>query len=157
GEVPARVVITDQSRGLIDLAQRYFRVPEAEYRALDVRDAFPFADGSFDLIVANMIFNEVTGPVLRRALDECRRVLGPAGRLLATVTHPDFVDSLACRGQLKPYRGGVFTMPGADGLRLPVVRRSTAQYLAALKDAGFRCSSEEVFATAQILNAKPGL
>src|SRR5262245_34725927 len=39
GQVPSRVVITDQSRVLIDLAQRVFRVPGAEYRVLDARES----------------------------------------------------------------------------------------------------------------------
>src|SRR2546426_6337561 len=50
GEVPARIVITDLSRVLLDLARRSFRVRDAEYLTLDVRDAFPFPDESFDLI-----------------------------------------------------------------------------------------------------------
>ena len=157
GQVPRRVVVTDQSRALIDLAQRSFRVADAEYRVLDVRDPFPFPDESFDLILANMDLNEVTTAGLRRALKECRRTLSPAGRLLATVTHPTFVESLQRRGQLKRLRDGVFTMPGAEGLRLPVVPRRAADYSAALEQAGFRVRSEAVHPTVQVLRAKPGL
>ncbi len=157
GQVPSRVVITDHSRVLIDLAQRYFNVSDAEYRVLDVRAPFPFPDQSFDLILANMIFNELSAAGMRRAVWECRRTLAAEGRLLATVTHPAFVESLASRGQLKPIKGGVFTMPGSEGLRLPVVRRSKEDYFAALEQAGFRCRAEEVLPTAQILRAKPGL
>jgi SAM-dependent methyltransferase len=157
GQVPIRVVITDQSRVLIDLAQRLFRVADAEYQILDVRDPFPFPEQSFDLILANMIFNEITTAGLRRALRECWRTLSSAGRLLATVTHPAFVESLERRGQLKRFKGGVFTMPGAEGLRLPVVSRSSEEYSVALKQVGFRFRSEVVYPTAQILSAKPGL
>jgi SAM-dependent methyltransferase len=157
GQVPLRVVITDQSRVLIDLAQRSFRVIDADYQVLDVRDPFPFPEGSFDLILANMIFNEITTAGLRRALRECWRTLSSGGRLLATVTHPAFIESLARRGQLKPFKGGVFTMPGTEGLRLPVVRRSSEQYAVALEQAGFRLRSEAVYPTASILRAKPGL
>src|SRR5260370_12885056 len=60
GQVASRIVITDQSSALLDIAQRSFRVPEAEYKLLDVRTPFPFANESFDLILANMIFNEIT-------------------------------------------------------------------------------------------------
>src|SRR5262249_39465665 len=80
GEVPARIVITDLSRALLEMAQRSFRVREAEYLTLDVRDPFPFPEGSFDLIVANMVFNEIPTAGLRTALGECHRVLSAGGR-----------------------------------------------------------------------------
>ena len=66
----ARIVITDLSGVLLDLAQRSFRVREAEYLTLDVRDPFPFPNDSFDLIVANMVFNEIPNAALRCALGE---------------------------------------------------------------------------------------
>jgi SAM-dependent methyltransferase len=157
GQVPTRVVITDQSQVLIDLAQRVFRVRDAEYQSLDVRDRFPFPKASFDLILANMIFNEITTAGLRRAMRECHRTLSSGGRLLATVPHPDFIESLERRSQLRPLKGGVFTMPGTAGLRLPVVRRSSEEYSVAMEQAGFRFHAEAVYPTAQILRAKPGL
>jgi SAM-dependent methyltransferase len=157
GQVPSRVVITDQSGALIELAQRHFRVAVAEYGVLDVRDPFPFADGSFDLILANMIFNELTNSGLRKALTESQRILSAEGRLLATVIHPAFVESLERRGQLRPLTPGLFTMPGSDGLRLPVVRRSSEEYSVALEKAGFRFRLEEVLPTDKVRNAKPGL
>src|SRR5690242_6676240 len=40
GRVPARVVISDQSPALLDIARRSFRVDGAEYVVLDVRDNF---------------------------------------------------------------------------------------------------------------------
>ena len=48
-------------------------------------------------------------------------------------------------------------MPGAEGLRLPVVPRSSEDYSMALEQAGFQSRSEAVYPTAQILSAKPGL
>src|SRR5207249_3397365 len=47
GQVPSRVVLTDQSPVLLGLAERSFRVPGAEYLVLDVRARFPFGDGAF--------------------------------------------------------------------------------------------------------------
>lgn len=157
GQVPARVVITDQSPVLLGLAQRTFYVADAEYRVLDVRSPFPYAAASFHLILANMVFNEIATAGLRGALAECERVLAADGRLVVTVTHPDFVASLARRGQLKPQRGEVWTMPGAEGLRLPVVRRTAGAYAAYFEQAGFDCRTEDVFASPQVLRAKPGL
>lgn len=157
GQVPSRIAITDCSPVLLRLAQQSFRVDGAEYRVLDVREPFPFSESSFDLLLANMVFNEISTAALRRALRECRRMLKPEGRLLATVTHPAFVQSLERRGLLKPGPGGVTTMPGAEGLRLPVVPRTVEEYQAALQQAGFQYHQEEVCATPEVLKVKPGL
>jgi SAM-dependent methyltransferase len=43
-------------------------------------EQLPFDDGSFDTVVATLVFCTVTDP--RAALGEVRRVLRPAGRLL---------------------------------------------------------------------------
>lgn len=40
GQVPARLVITDHSTTLLNLAQRLFRIPEAEYKLLGVAVRF---------------------------------------------------------------------------------------------------------------------
>jgi SAM-dependent methyltransferase len=157
GQVPSRVVITDQSRALLDLARRSFPLSGAEYSTLDVRRPFPFPEGAFDLIVASMLFNELPTAGLRHALGECRRVLTAGGRLLATVTHPAFVESLVRRGELKPLAGAVQTMPGAEGLRLPVVRRRAEEYAALAEGAGLRLTAEEVYPSEEVLSAKPGL
>jgi SAM-dependent methyltransferase len=120
---PAPLVITDQSSPLLELARRHFLIPGAEYLLLEARRRFPFEAKMFDMVLATMVFNEVPTPGLRQALSECHRVLRPAGRLLATVSHPQFSESLARREELRSTGSGV-TMPGAEGLRLPVVRRS---------------------------------
>jgi hypothetical protein len=44
GQRPERVIVSDQSSALLDIARRYCRVPEAEYLQLDVRSRFPFDD-----------------------------------------------------------------------------------------------------------------
>ncbi len=52
-------------------------------------EALPFADGSFDTVVATLVF--CTVPDLERSLAEVRRVLAPGGQLvfLEHVRHPD--------------------------------------------------------------------
>jgi len=80
-----------------------------------------------------------------------------SGRLFVTVINPTFIKSLARRGQLKPYKHGVSTMPGSEGLRLPVVKRSLKGYQSALENAGFWLQSEDIFGTRQVVSAKPGL
>lgn len=157
GQSLRRHVISDQSKQLLVLAKRHFRVADAEYIQLDVRSEFPFESADFDLVLATMVFNEVTTGGLKRALLECRRVLRHGGKLLATVLHPDFVASLAKRGELRRDRSKQMTMPGANGLRLPIVSRSRDQYERLLRGNGFCVESEEVFANAKVLHAKPGL
>jgi hypothetical protein len=76
---------------------------------------------------------------------------------VGSVVHPAFVESLSRRGLLRRGPEGALTMPGAGGLRLPVVRRAVGDYAAALARGGFRCDFEDVFATAEVLRARPGL
>lgn len=47
GQIPNRLVITDQSHVLLRIAQSSFPIDGAEYLTLDVQDPFPFPDGSF--------------------------------------------------------------------------------------------------------------
>ncbi len=156
GRPPRRLVITDQSPALLETAKGNLNVPAAEYKVLDVRRAFPFPDGAFHLILATMVFNEVSDRGLQRALHECARVLTSRGQLLMTVAHPEFIRDLARRGQLAGSRNK-WTMPAAKGLRLPVYRRSVRDYSRLLESSGFQFEAEDVFADARVLKAKPGL
>lgn len=156
GQMPARVVISDQSRSLLEIAQKHFPVTGAEYQRLDVHRPFPFDDDTFDLIIATMVFNEVRTAGLKQSLSECARILTREGLLLATIIHPAFVESLAKR-KLLSYKQGRCTMPGARGLRLPVVPRSIMEYRTLFRDAGFDLEEEVVFPTPAVLHAKPGL
>jgi SAM-dependent methyltransferase len=153
-----RLVVSDASPVLLDIARHLHPAPGAEYLVLDAGGPFPFERECFDLILATMIFNEVRTPALSSALRESRRVLRPGGRLLATVLHPRFVHSLARRGQLRPARdgGGPLTMPGAKGLRLPVVRRDREDYESLLDGAGFGFEAHELAPTPKVLLEKPG-
>jgi ubiquinone/menaquinone biosynthesis C-methylase UbiE len=157
GQVPQRIVITDGSAKLLSIAETKFHIRGAEYMHLDVRSPFPFDDASFDLIMATMIFNEVSTAGLRKALVECRRVLRPAGLLLITITHPQFVASLDRRNQLKRNKFGTLTMPGAGGLRLPIVPRRLSNYERLLSEAGFVWEKSDVYVTEKVLREKPGL
>jgi ubiquinone/menaquinone biosynthesis C-methylase UbiE len=157
GQVPQRIVISDVSSQQLSIAANRFKIPGAEYLQLDVRSAYPFPDASFDLILAIMVFNEVSSGGLRRALHEIHRVLRPDGLLLVTVTHPAFIASLARRNQLKKNRHGLLTMPGANKLRLPIAPRSQQDYERLLQKAGFTFTQTELHATEEVLNEKPAL
>jgi SAM-dependent methyltransferase len=157
GQQPARVVITDQSKRQLDLAKKHFAIEGAEYTELDVRNQFPFRTASFDLVIATMVFNEVSKQGVASAIAECRRVLRSSGQLLATVIHPDFVARLSRRGELRRERSVLLTMPSSSGLRLPVRKTATRFYKQCLKNSGFEFIAQGVSATRGVLNARPGL
>lgn len=156
-QTPTSLMITDHSEHLLAVAQQHFPLPKARYTPLNVADPFPFADHQFDIILASMLFNEVSGRVFQHALRECQRVLAPAGRLLIAVTHPDFIEQLQQRGLLTPTVEGGLTMPGAGTLRLPVVRRTIAHYRRGLQAAGFAYEEDESYATPEVIARSAGL
>ncbi|MFW9924032.1 MAG: class I SAM-dependent methyltransferase [Candidatus Thorarchaeota archaeon] len=157
GQIPKRIVITDQSIELLKIAQKYFFVHNAEYFPLDIRKEFPFNNDEFDLILSTMVFNEISRGGLFRALIECQRVLKPQGILLATVLHPEFVANLDKRGLLKEDQHKQLTMPGANDIRLPVIRRKIGEYYYLFEETKFQFEVEEVYPTKEIISAKSGL
>lgn len=60
----------------------------------------PFADGSFDLVTANMVFEHVEAP--QEVLKEIRRVLKPGGRLLLLT--PNWLDIVTLAARAIPNR-----------------------------------------------------
>ncbi|SDJ02603.1 Methyltransferase domain-containing protein [Nonomuraea jiangxiensis] len=80
----------DSSAGMLALARRRLG-DDVDLQVVDVRDPLPFADDSFDDVVASLVLHylEDWGPTLA----EMRRVLRPGGRLIASVQHP-LVDYL---------------------------------------------------------------
>jgi SAM-dependent methyltransferase len=157
GQQLRRLVVTDVSGSLLRLAQQTFPVASAEYRQMDARRPYPFEPGTFDLVIATMVLNEIRDSDLAAALSECARVLLDGGRLLASVTHPDFVTSLERQGKIKEPSPGFFTMPGKGSMRLPVVPRTTDEYARAFSRAGFDVRQESVHPTERIVNERPGL
>lgn len=80
--IPAgwHLTLTDLSPGMVEEARAALG-DRAEYAVADVQD-LPFADGSFDAVIANhMLFHVEDRP---RALSEIARVLRPGGLFCAT-------------------------------------------------------------------------
>ena len=74
----SRFVLSDFSEGMLDKARETLRdCAGIEYRVIDIQE-IPFADGSFDIVIANMMLYHV--PDLFRGLREVRRVLKEDGR-----------------------------------------------------------------------------
>jgi SAM-dependent methyltransferase len=89
----ARVTGADRSQALVEAAREAAAAdPVTEYTEADAAD-LPFGSGSFDLIVANHVLNDlpdVSGPIA-----ELARVLRPGGRLVALILHPCFYGNRA--------------------------------------------------------------
>ncbi|MGW0082844.1 class I SAM-dependent methyltransferase [Streptomyces sp. NPDC003393] len=81
----AVVTGVDASARMLALARRRLG-DDAALHAVDLRDPLPFGDAAFDDVVASLVLHylEDWGPTLA----ELRRVLGPGGRLIASVDHP---------------------------------------------------------------------
>jgi ubiquinone/menaquinone biosynthesis C-methylase UbiE len=75
----------DASAAMVDLARRRLG-EDANLRVADLAAPLPYADASFDDVVASLVLHYLedwSGP-----LAELRRVLAPGGRLLVVVNHP---------------------------------------------------------------------
>lgn len=74
------VTLTDFSSGMLETARANTAHLAADYASVDAQ-AIPYADDSFDVVIANMMLYHV--PDIAKALKEIRRVLKPGGRFLA--------------------------------------------------------------------------
>ncbi len=75
--VPQEMILTDFSPGMVEEAKNALPpLPFLSFRTADIQ-ALPFPDGSFDMVIANMMLYHV--PDLPKALSEVRRVLKRSG------------------------------------------------------------------------------
>jgi SAM-dependent methyltransferase len=101
----SEAVGVDVARAMVALARE--RHPELEFHQADA-EALPFADGSFDAVVANFLVLHLGRP--ERAAAELSRVLVPGGRLALTAWDlPErarflgvFLDAVAAAGATPP-------------------------------------------------------
>lgn len=75
-----KLVLTDLSEGMLQTARQNTSYLTANYAVCDAMD-IPYADDSFDVVIANMMLYHV--PDINRALSEIRRVLKTEGRFFA--------------------------------------------------------------------------
>ncbi|GAA5227131.1 class I SAM-dependent methyltransferase [Paeniglutamicibacter antarcticus] len=84
-DLGATVTGFDSSKAMIDLARK--RLGEgAQLLVADLGQPLPFADDSFDDVVASLVFHYLEDWL--GSLNEIRRVLRPGGRLIMSVNHP---------------------------------------------------------------------
>jgi SAM-dependent methyltransferase len=75
----------DASAGMLALAGRRLG-NDVPLHVADLSDRLPFADSAFDDVVASLMLHYLED--WEPTLAELRRVLGPGGRLIASVDHP---------------------------------------------------------------------
>lgn len=114
-----RYLATDLSMGMARMSGQSAadaQTPERPEPASAVVDAtaLPFADGSFDVVVAAWMLYHV--PDLERTLRECRRVLAPGGRLLAMTNGDRHTADLRALAGLAPLVTQFSRENGADQL-----------------------------------------
>lgn len=91
----ARVTGIDKSRALLEIARRRLG-PDVHLAEADLSQGLPFADGSFDAILASLVMHYLEDWSL--PLTEFRRVLAPEGRLVISTHHP-FMDHALAQGE----------------------------------------------------------
>jgi len=104
-----------------------------------------------------MVFNEVSTSGMRSAISECYRVLRESGIVLATITHPKFIQNLNKNGKLSQLGDEFWTMPAKGSLRVPVVIRSEEEYDKLFIKAGFSFNAEALYPNQKVLNERAGL
>jgi ubiquinone/menaquinone biosynthesis C-methylase UbiE len=94
-EQGARVTGIDSSRAMLDIAAGRLG-PDVPLLCASIEERLPFADDSFDAILASLVMHYVEDwtPVLR----EFRRVLRDSGRLVISTHHP-FMDHALAQGE----------------------------------------------------------
>ena len=104
-----RLTLTDFSEGMLETArENTAHLPEVAYRQVDAQD-IPYGDGSFDLVIANMMLYHV--PDIPRALQEIRRVLKPGGVFYAaTFGEHGVVEAVAEMLGVRPEGNHRFTL-----------------------------------------------
>ena len=144
----------------VDVSAKLIATAEAEekkdplrisYRRADLAH-LPFADGTFDATVCNIVLQDVRR--YREAIQEIHRVLRPGGSFVFSITHPAFeapvpgrwvrepkdTERIEDRRYLRVDRyfdrvAVVWSLPGLPPL--PGFHRPLRDYFAALSDAGF--------------------
>ncbi len=116
----ASLLLTDFSEGMLETAKS--NLPEQDnisFRVVNIQD-IPFPDGSFDVVIANMMLYHV--PDLRKGLSEVRRVLKPGGKFYCATYGEhgivEFVLDALRHLNVSGDIGTAFTLQnGADSLR----------------------------------------
>ena len=126
----------DASAGLLDIAKRRLD-GRARLLLADLNEPQPFADASFDLIVASLVMHYL--PDWSRALSEFHRLLSPNGRFVFSTHHPFMDHQLAGHeNYFETYGFNDTWQRGGKTMTMRFWHRPLHAMFDALKTAGFR-------------------
>ncbi len=138
------VVGVDPTRAQIALAARRGGGP---HYARSGADDLPFADGSFDTVVACLVFEHIEA--VDRAIAEVARVLEPGGRFLFFLNHPllqtpssgwiddQILDPPEQYWRIGPYLVEELSIEEVEkDVFIPFIHRPLSRYVNALADNG---------------------
>ena len=108
------------------IAKTRRRLPSIECECVDITLGLPFDEGSFDLVLADLVLHYFTMKTTLSIVDDIRRVLAPSGYLAARVNSDTDLLSGAGRGlEVEPglflYRGHYKRFFNSDSF-LPIFR-----------------------------------
>ncbi len=138
------VVGTDPTRN--QLAEAARRAGGVVYAAGDAA-ALPFADASFDAVLACLVFEHIDR--LEAAVEEVSRVLAPGGRFLLLLNHPllqtpdsGWIDDQMLDPPEQYWRVGPYLVEShlvtevTRGVHIPFVHRPLSRYVNTLVETG---------------------
>lgn len=94
----------------IDIDLSNYRPKDVPSRQVDINQPLPFADGSFDLVLAIEVFEHTRAPYL--LMQEAARVLAPGGRLIMSV--PNVMHALSRLSYLLTGHYYMYPTPSAE-------------------------------------------
>ena len=121
------VVALDFSPGMLARARARVTADHVRFVQHDLRDPWPLADRSADVVIGNLVLEHVDH--LLPVYSEAARVLRPGATLFLCELHPE-----------RQRRGGQahFTAPTGDVVHVPAFRHTVAEYINGGIAAGLR-------------------
>jgi SAM-dependent methyltransferase len=136
--IRAGAVVTgvDLSAGLLDIARARLG-PDVQLQQADLVQRLPFADASFDAVLASLVMHYL--PDWQLTLAEFRRVLRPSGRLVISTHHP-FMDHCINEGEnyFTTYDFSEVWTRGGESVTMRFWHRPLHAMTDAFTQAGFR-------------------
>jgi ubiquinone/menaquinone biosynthesis C-methylase UbiE len=122
------VVAMDFSEGMLSLARARVNAPNVRFVAHDVRDAWPIAATSVDVVTCNLVLEHVRA--LPPIFDEAVRVLRGGGQLFISELHP-FRQLLGGQARFTHEQSGETTF-------VPAFRHAVSEFINAGLAAGLQ-------------------
>ena len=125
--IAKKLIGADFSEEMLALAKRKITAKNVEFKQMDLRESWDFADDSFDLITCSLTLEHIEN--LDFVFVEARRVLRSGGRFYFAELHP-----------FKQYQGSKARFETESGVfELECFVHYVSEYFAAAKINNFKC------------------